>query len=155
MPRPKIPIAQKIDQYSIKIPESGCWIWDGAVTNHGYGTLTYGANTNISAHRASYELKHGPIPLGMLALHRCDIKCCVNPDHIFLGSQQDNMTDMVCKNRQAKGGRHGQTKLTEPQALEAKFGKEKPIKLAKKFNCTAANIRQIRNGLSWKHLENK
>ena len=155
MARPRISIAQKLDQYSIKIPESGCWIWNGSVTNHGYGRLTFGAKQVISAHRASYEHKHGSIPAGMLALHHCDVKCCVNPDHIFLGSQQDNMTDKVCKNRQAKGNKHGQAKLTEQQAREAKFGTATPMELAKQFNCSATMIRQIRGGLYWKHLENK
>ena len=155
MARPRIPIDQKISEKVIKIPESGCWIWIGSITNHGYGTMTLGRNKNISAHRASYELKHGPIPDGMLALHHCDIKCCVNPDHIFLGTQQANMDDKVCKNRQANGVKHGMSKLTEQQAKEAKFGNEKPIELAKRFNCSATIIRQIRNGLYWKHLENK
>ena len=114
--------------------------------------MTLGAKTHVSAHRASYELKYGPIPNGMLALHHCDIKCCVNPDHIFLGTQQANMDDKVCKNRQANGIKHGMSKLTEEQAKEAKFGNVKPIELAKKFNCSATIIRQIRSGLYWKHL---
>jgi len=155
MARPRIPIDQKISEKVVKIPESGCWLWIGSITNHGYGTMTLGRNKNISAHRASYELRHGPIPDGMLALHHCDIKCCVNPDHIFLGNQQDNMTDKVCKNRQAKGSKHGQAKLTEQQAREAKFGTAQPTELAQKFNCSAAMIRQILGGLYWKHLENK
>ena len=155
MARPRLSIAHKLEKDSIKIPESGCWIWVGSVTNHGYGRLTFGADKVMSAHRASYEHTYGPIPPGVLALHRCDVKCCVNPDHIFLGNQQDNMTDKVCKNRQAKGSKHGQAKLTEQQAREAKFGTARPTELAKKFNCSATMIRQIRGGLYWKHLESK
>ena len=152
MARPRIPISEKIANKVAKIPEAGCWIWLGAITNHGYGRMTLGRKTHIAAHRASYELKNGPIPDGMLALHHCDIKWCVNPDHIFLGTQQNNMDDKVCKNRQANGVKHGMSKLTEEQAKEAKFGNVKPTELAKKFNCSATMIRQIRSGLYWKHL---
>ena len=152
MARPRIPISEKIASKVAKIPEAGCWIWLGSITNHGYGTMTLGRKTHIVAHRASYELKYGPIPEGMFALHHCDTKCCVNPDHIFLGTQQDNMDDKVCKNRQANGIKHGMSKLTEEQAKEAKFGNVKPTELAKKFNCSATMIRQIRSGLYWKHL---
>lgn len=152
MARPRISISEKIANKVAKIPETGCWIWLGSITKHGYGKMTLGAKTHISAHRASYELKHGQIPEGMLALHHCDVKCCVNPDHIFLGTQQANMNDKVCKNRQANGIKHGMSKLTEEQAKEAKFGNVKPVELAKKFNCSATTIRQIRSGLYWKHL---
>jgi hypothetical protein len=62
------------------------------------------------------------------------------------------MDDKVCKNRQANGIKHGMSKLTEEQAKEAKFGNVKPTELAKKFNCSATMIRQIRSGLYWKHL---
>ena len=153
MARSRIPISEKIANKVVKIPEAGCWIWLGSITKHGYGKMTLGTKTNISAHRASYELKHGAIPKGMLALHHCDIKCCVNPDHIFLGTQQANMDDKVLKNRQANGIKHGMSKLTEEQAKEAKFGNVKPTELAKKFNCSATIIRQIRNGIYWRHLE--
>lgn len=155
MARPRIPIAQKIENSIVKVPESGCWIWLGSITPQGYGALTFGAKTHLNAHRTSYELKYGPIPKDVMALHHCDVRCCVNPDHIFLGNQQDNMTDKVCKNRQAKGSKHGQAKLTEQQAREAKFGTARPTELAKKFNCSATMIRQIRGGLYWKHLESK
>jgi hypothetical protein len=148
MARPRIPISQKIDDKVLRIPESGCWIWLGSITNHGYGTMTLGARTNISAHRASYELKHGPIPDGMLALHTCDIKCCVNPDHIFIGTQKENMADKVRKNRQAKGEKHGMHKLTEPQAVEIKSSTKRPMDLAKEFNCSATTIRPV----SYTHL---
>ncbi len=154
MARPRIPLSQKIQDNSVRVPESGCWIWIGSLNKYGYGRLTFGAKTNIGAHRASYELRHGKIPDGLFALHRCDIKCCVNPDHIFIGTQQENMSDKVAKNRQAKGHRHGMSRLSEEQAKEAKFGSARPSELAKKFNCSAVMIRQIRSGLYWRHLDN-
>ncbi len=153
MARPRIPIAEKIDRNSVKLPESGCWLWIGSLTNNGYGRMTFGAKTEFLAHRVSYEQKYGKIPDGKFALHKCDVKSCVNPDHIFIGTQQENMTDKVKKNRQAKGESHGMSKLTKEQATEAKFSGAKTSELAKKFNCSAVIIRQIRSGLYWRHLE--
>ena len=153
MARPRIPLSEKIEKHTVRIPESGCWIWMKSLNSGGYGNTTLGRNSSILAHRASYEEKYGKIPNGVLALHSCDIKSCVNPDHIFLGTQQDNMTDKVMKNRQANGEKHGMSKLTREQAFEAKFGTEKPSLLAKKFGCSAVMIRQIRSGMYWKHLE--
>ena len=154
MPKPRIPLSCKIEKNTIRLPESGCWIWLGTITNHGYGRVCAGKKP-FYAHRVSYEQKYGSIPNGMMALHHCDVRCCVNPDHIFVGTQQNNMTDKVHKNRQAKGISHGNAKLTEDQAREIKFSSEASIKLAAKFNYSASMIREIKNGNLWKHLENK
>lgn len=84
-----------------KIPESGCWIWMGNMMR-GYGRTP---RSQRRAHRESYELHCGPIPVGLAVLHRCDVKCCVNPSHLFLGTQTMNVADMVAKSRQKGGGR--------------------------------------------------
>lgn len=154
MARPRIPLFEKIEASSVKIPESGCWIWMKSLNHQGYGKTCLGKGTNLSAHRASYEEKYGKIPNGMMALHTCDVPSCVNPDHIFLGTQQDNMTDKVNKRRQANGENHGMSKLTKEQAFEAKYGTEDASSLSKRFNCSSTIIRQIRSGIYWKHLEN-
>jgi hypothetical protein len=154
MARPRVPLLKKIEASSVKVPESGCWIWMKSLNHRGYGKTCLGKEKTISAHRASYEEKYGKIPNGLMALHSCDVRCCVNPDHIFLGTQQDNMTDKVNKKRQANGEKHGMSKLTKEQAFEAKFGTEKAASLSKRFGCSATIIRQIRNGYYWKHLEN-
>lgn len=152
MPRPRIPLSEKIERNITRIPESGCWIWMSTIEKSGYGRVCSGKKP-FYAHRVSYEQKHGPIPNGMMALHHCDVKCCVNPDHIFVGTQQDNMTDKVRKNRQAKGINHGNAKLTEDQVREIKSSSETSIKLSAKFNYSASMIRAIKNGYIWKHLE--
>ena len=152
MPRPRIPLSEKIERNITRIPESGCWIWMSTIEKSGYGRVCSGKKP-FYAHRVSYEQKHGPIPSGMMALHHCDVRCCVNPDHIFVGTQQNNMTDKVSKNRQARGIKHGNAKLTEDQVREIKSSSETSIKLAAKFNYSSSMIRAIKNGYSWKHLE--
>ena len=153
MARPRIPLSEKIEKNIIRLTESGCWIWMSSLNKGGYGKTGLGTGSHLSAHRVSYENKFGPIPKDKFALHICDIRCCVNPDHIFLGTQKENMADKVKKNRQAKGEKHGMRKLTEAQVVEIKSTTKRAITLAKEFNCSATTIRQIKSGLYWKHLE--
>ena len=96
---------------------SGCWEWTGSKRN-GYGRLIVGSRTDgtrksVSAHRLSYELTYGEIPEGMEVCHRCDNRCCVNPDHLFIGTHQDNMSDRERKgrNKPPKGENNGRAKL--------------------------------------------
>ena len=80
------------------VPETGCLLYTGYIQNTGYGRITYEGRRE-GAHRVAYALKHGPIPAGMSVCHTCDVRLCVNPDHLFLGTQTDNMKDMFRKGR--------------------------------------------------------
>ena len=98
-------LSERIEEKIIRIPESGCWIWIASLNNKGYGQIS-----GKYAHRVSYELVHGPIPDGALVLHSCDVSCCVNPNHLRLGSQKENMNDAIVRGRIAKGNRLPQYK---------------------------------------------
>jgi hypothetical protein len=79
----------------------GCWIWKGPKSVNGYGSFQYRRTSN-SAHRIAFEFLKGPIPEGLQVLHRCDNPPCVNPEHLFLGTNLDNVKDKVQKGRQRR-----------------------------------------------------
>lgn len=82
------------------IPGSGCWLFAGATDDKGYGLVSSRrGSAPLKAHRVSYEYHHGPIPRGLLVCHKCDTPACVNPEHLFLGTQLDNMRDCSAKGR--------------------------------------------------------
>lgn len=85
-----------------RIPEAGCWIWTGTLErNDSYGHIPF-VTHSIGAHRYSWMLHRGPIPDGMWVLHRCDVRSCVNPGHLFLGTHRDNTDDMLQKRNHFK-----------------------------------------------------
>lgn len=86
-----------------------CWLWTGAKHRNGYGVIGLGGKrAGIGrVHRVVFEMTHGPIPDGYHVCHHCDVRHCVRPEHLFLGSRQDNMDDAVAKRRMASGDRHG------------------------------------------------
>ncbi len=97
------------DRFFEKIEKtSSCWIWKGGKNEKGYGTFfVQSYKACVKAHRFSYEILIGKIPSGMCVLHRCDTPSCVNPDHLFIGTQQDNLADMRAKGRARQGHLYG------------------------------------------------
>lgn len=99
MGRCATPAAERIEGKFERGP--GCWEWIAGLTRTGYGKIGGGPNESDTplAHRVMYEMTYGPVPEGMYVLHRCDVPSCVRPDHLFLGTQKDNMDDMQAKGR--------------------------------------------------------
>lgn len=149
----------------------GCWGWIGSRHKFGYGYLRTGGITEL-AHRVSYELNVGTIPSGMSVLHSCDNPPCVNPAHLHLGTQTDNMRE--CKERgrnsygtehsarlkskpwtPARGESNGLSKLTEDDVLEVRSLHRDGVSnvaLARQFRVTQPTICQVVNRKSWRHV---
>lgn len=87
-----------IEARTFKEPNSGCWLWEGACDGHGHARVRH-CGTLAHAHRVSYETYRGPIPKGLWVLHKCDTRCCVNPNHLFLGDALLNARDRAIKGR--------------------------------------------------------
>lgn len=83
-------------------PNSGCWLWEGALNGHGYGQITRGGK-GYRVPRLAWEEANGPIPEGMIVCHKCDVRACCNPDHLFLGTAKDNTQDALAKGRLTGG----------------------------------------------------
>jgi len=138
------------------VPESGCWLWTGNIVgNRPYGRIKVGEK-NIPAHRFSWELHNGKIPAGLFALHRCDVTCCVNPAHLFIGTHIDNMNDMDKKGRRGsydgRGEKHSRVKLNNEKIKIIRESKLSDAKLSVIFGIGRASIYKIKKRMSWAHV---
>lgn len=149
-----------IDRFNSKVDIRGpndCWNWTAYKIPTGYGQY-WADGTMKSSHRIAWEIANGPIPDGMFVCHKCDNKTCVNPNHLFLGSHQDNMKDRNSKGRQAKltGILNGQSKLTEEQVLAIRSfyatGSYTQTELGERFGVSHQQIGYIVNRKLWTHI---
>lgn len=134
---------------------SGCWLWSGAMERHGYGRL-FGSDGHIqSAHRASWEIHNGPIADGLCVCHRCDTPACVNPSHLFLGSQRENIQDASRKRRTPLGERQGHSKLKNAEVLEIRrlaASGEKQKDIGRRFGIAQPTVSEIVARRRWPHI---
>lgn len=139
----------------IKIDSNGCWIWCAYVDDIGYGRFP--CNGENKAHRVSYSYFVSSIPKEMKVLHKCDVRNCVNPDHLFLGTQAENIADMINKKRNKTVSLYGEdnpmSKLTRKQVYEIRSYVSKGIKqieVSRMFNVSPMTISRIIRRELWK-----
>lgn len=144
-----------------KNEKTGCWNWNGIINTYGYGqqpvyNLFGFKKRNMNASRLSAALfKNFDPNNNMCVLHSCDNPACINPDHLFFGTQTENMQDMRNKNRRAIGEKHGMSKLSESDVKNILVLLEQGAlykQIAKKYHVVASTINNIRLKKSWKHL---
>jgi hypothetical protein len=141
-------------------PDTGCIEWTGCRNNFNYGKISNEEGKTVYAHRLVYELKYGPIPKGMVVLHRCDNPPCCNEDHLFLGTKADNSSDMKSKGRQWRptGEKNKKARLTEADVIEIRrrlaTGKETIKEISRSFGVALPTIDSIKAGRNWSHVKN-
>lgn len=133
--------------------KSGCWIWIGSRLASGYGRIWCSGKIRL-AHRVSYEIHRGPITGDLQVCHHCDNPSCVNPEHLFIGTNAENVADKVAKGRQAMGSGNGQAKLS---MADVAYIRSMPMvsdtKLAARFDVNRSQIWRIRSGKKWANLK--
>jgi len=134
-------------------PNSGCWLWadQGETLKGGYIRIMSGSRRML-AHRFAYERYRGPIPRGLCVCHHCDVRCCVNPDHLFLGTIADNNADRHRKGRTPRGTDCGKTKLSVKQVLAILASTETQRVLARQYGVAHCTIGAIKRREIWSHL---
>lgn len=141
----------------------GCWLYDGCKETNGYGYIVNPLPDGpkfITAHRLAWIFTHGPVPDGMKVMHRCDVRACMNPEHLFLGTDADNTADKVAKDRHARGTRNSHAKLTDDQVREIRRSfKKKNLRvgngreLARQYGVGQSTISYIVLGKTWRHIK--
>lgn len=147
------------DKIAVSEDHNACWEWQRLRNKQGYGILKTGGGSR-RAHRYVWELFNGPIPESMFVCHKCDNPPCCNPSHLFLGTHQDNMQDMMDKGRTGHpaqpGEKHRSAKLNSQQVIRIRdlyeSGKYSYSELSDMFGVTSAQIGYIVTRKNWTHL---
>lgn len=153
---PHLPVEQRLLRNLVKTET--CWFWRGH--RDGYRLMSGGAGKKmVLAHRLSYELHHGPIPEGMVVMHKCDVPACVNPDHLEVGTYQDNALDAIRKGRhhvvpKLRGGEGNKRAVLTPEIVrEIRQSSESHAALARRYGVGKTTIRSVRSGRCWSHVQ--
>lgn len=155
MAEPRIPLADRF--WSKVLKTESCWLWVAGVNNKGYGRFQYytriqrpGLGRDLYAHRVAWMLRHGDIEDGLNVLHRCDRPACVNPDHLFLGTQAENVADCVRKSR--KTNPPIVSRLTEDDIRSIRVDPRKHHIIAADFGLKRMAVFKIKHRQTWKHI---
>lgn len=137
-------------------PMSGCWLWTGPENGRGYGRVQARRLTGrrmVYAHHFALEVERGvSVPAGMVVRHKCDNTFCVNPDHLLIGTQAENIADRQSRQRQSRGLRHPHRRLSESDVRDIRRRAMTQKKYAHKYGISDSHVCRIQNGEKWSHL---
>lgn len=133
---------------NIIISDSGCWEWQRYCLPSGYGQVRRGKKLAL-IHREAYTAFIGTIPKGLVVCHKCDNRKCCNPSHLFIGTQQDNINDMVSKGRAASGERNGRSKLTSKEIENIRADKRVFHEIASDYHIDRSHVSRIKSKDRW------
>lgn len=153
MPHPTRPPEERFWEKVTKTDT--CWVWNAATNRGGYGQFRSGSEIGILAHRFSWSIHFGGIPNGLFVCHKCDNPPCVNPDHLFLGTHDDNIADAASKKRMAHGENSGPAKLRDYDVMKMREIRESGAtyaEIATRFGVSPNTAKSAILGLTWKHL---
>ena len=152
--RPETPLRFRFLAKLIFTTTGGCWLLAGARHPQGYGLIKRKDGVQLRAHRVAYELTHGTIPAGSFVCHRCDNPQCVRPSHLFLGTHDENMADMVAKGRAARlcGNRNGSARLLPADVAAIREAKGYRRDIAAQYGISASAVGLIKRRERWAHL---
>jgi hypothetical protein len=151
-----VPLSERFLRYYRPGDPAECWPWLGSTDRDGYGVIGDERQRQLRAHRVSYERFHGVVvPAASYVLHACDNPVCVNPHHLRLGSNAENMADKTAKMRQPHGEGHWKARLTERdvRAIRSAYPSRTAPELAAQYGLTVQGIMAVVNRKLWKHVQ--
>lgn len=161
--KPKTP-EQRFEIYAVPVPECGCWLWQGPLSHNGYARFKVAAKSVVGS-RYAWERFRGPIPAGMEVCHKCDTRCCVNPDHLFIGTKMENEADKVRKGRQSRGEKHsqsfktrargersGRAVLSSEQVIQIRSDTRSGRLIGLAFGISQTTVWHIKARRTWRHI---
>lgn len=144
-------IIDRIESNYLPEPNSGCWLWTGYVANDGYGQIKINGE-RWKAHIMSFNIFRGGLSGGKMILHTCDIRCCINPDHLYEGDVRDNSRDMVNRGRSLAGEKHHRAKLQNHHIPLIRSAKGKYSEIGKLFGISRTVVGKIKTRKAWSSI---
>jgi hypothetical protein len=147
-------LSERFHEKFVPCPMTGCWLWTASLGLKGYGQIYDGGSKKnqrlLRAHRVAWRLYRGSVADDMYICHHCDVRSCVNPWHLFIGTPKENAEDMSLKNRSSRGERQGAHKLSRSDVETIRTSNLSQGELAQKYGVSKGCISHAITGRSWK-----